>query len=103
MQTMLEESFAKETKVSRLMAYLVASKLEAQGATGMSDRIDELEREIERWTAAGDECGLAAFKIDDGSSHEKTYNLDFSDEELNAYPDHCRPDPCKLLERSRLC
>lgn len=54
MQTMLEEFFAKETKVSRLMAYLVASKLEAQGTTGMSDRIDELEREIERWTAAGD-------------------------------------------------
>jgi hypothetical protein len=84
LQAMLEEFLAKQLKASRLMALLIAKELEKQGAKGVMDRLEDLQAEIERRMAAGEDWDFEEFVLDDGSSEERAYSLDLTPAQIDS-------------------
>lgn len=87
LQHLVETEIAAQTKVSRLMAMLLARKLKEQGVSGLENRLDELEAEIERQLLPGTPSGT--FVFDDGSPELNSgLSLDFSTAELEEFSEH---------------
>jgi hypothetical protein len=84
MQAMLEDFLSKHTKASRLMAMLIAQKLEEQGVPGISEKIEDIEREIERAKASGKNEGWQTFHIE-GVDDDAHLTLEFSEGDLDAF------------------
>jgi hypothetical protein len=84
MQAMLEDLLRKQTKASRLMAMLIAQKLDEQRVPGILEKVDDIEREIERAKASGTNKRWQTFHID-GLNDDRNLTLEFSEDELDAF------------------
>lgn len=84
MQAMLDEFLSKQTNASRLMAMLVAQKLDEQGVPGILEKVEEIEREIERAKIARTSEGWQTFHIE-SVDDDRHLNLEFSEGDLDAF------------------